>query len=123
MMDIKKTALADIIKYLRKMEAKEGMEGESEDKPSEGLDLMKIGMDQDEKAPGEEDADMRLDLEEPDLDLEEEKDDSDAMTPLQEKMRDFFNNKRPKSDRGKGSKTFFAGEMKASIKPAQKGKK
>ncbi len=106
--EVTKEVLSALIQHLRHMEMKDG------DKP------MEVGaMVEDENAPGEEESDM---LEEPDLELGEMEDDSQQLTPAQEKIRDFFNNKRPKGNSNdKKSRTFMM-DSRGAEAPKGKGK-
>ncbi len=109
--EITKDVLSSLIKHLRMLEIKDG------EKP---MDMHDISHDdeKDEGSPEEE----KMDLEEPDLEVGEMHDDSEALTPAQEKIRDFFNNRRPKGNSNdKKSRTFMMdAKVVSSAKP--KGK-
>ena len=106
MPDLKKEVLEDLIKYLRGLEMK-GM-GSKEEK-GEPMDM---GLP--EKGEEEDGLDMEK-LEEPDLDMEEEKEEDPGLTETQAKIKDFFNNVRPRTGSSlKKGRILFASESKPS---------
>ncbi len=85
MPELKKEVLEDLIKYLRSLEMKG--KGDQEMKGEAMIAAMPV------KEEGE-DEDK---LEEPNLDMEDEESDDPGLNETQMKVKDFFNNVRPRS--------------------------
>jgi hypothetical protein len=125
MHDVTKDVLGDLIKYLRGLEIR--------DEEPDGKTMMEAKQMGKEVAPdafakheGDVNLDSMMDLEEPDLDVEEDKDQGDALTAKQEEIKDFFNNRRPKRGAERKSKTFFMdakGAGRPSAEVTKKSKK
>lgn len=110
--EITKDVLSALIKHLRMMEIKDGG-----DKPMD-MHALPEHDEEGEGSPEEE----KLDLEEPDLEVGDMEEEGDKLTPAQEKIRDFFNNKRPKGNSNdKKSRTFMM-DAKVVSAPKPKGK-
>lgn len=153
MPDMKQHVLAELIKYLRQKEmGKEGdmpMDGQGEmemmeKKPGMPMEKKKEdfeikngrfmegepedrGMRSDDGMDGEEmeEEDGLMPLDEDNLDDDMEEGEPDELNETQERLKDFFANKRPKSDRQ--SRTFFehsgAKKMKAAGQDRMPGEK
>lgn len=131
MPNAKREVMADLIKYLRKKEMEDGADdmgvGEITLSEKEEGHPMEMEKKRFMMENGEDGGEM-LDLDEPDLDMEPEHDDSEDLTPAQERIRDFFNNKRPMQDKkpGNSSRTFYApgknAEVKAENMPRGRGR-
>lgn len=114
MIDVRKDVLGDLIKYLRGLEIRDRDPKDLTDEKQDETLMDKMKSMDDREDAGREDG--MMDLEEPDLDLDEEKDEGDPLTAKQEEIKDFFNNRRPKRGMDRKSKTFVM-EAKVNGRP------